>query len=96
MKRRRESDPLELATPPGVAKNNASVDQFLYIRMELCRKESLAEWLVTYHQPAPNTKRQDVIAIFREVLHAVQHLHLKVIPNIQFYYFTILHSNNYR
>ena len=68
-------DPLGLATPPEMATKN--VDQYLYFRMELCRKESLAEWLITYHQPVPTAKRQDVIAMFREILQGVQHLHLK-------------------
>ena len=75
VKSKSSGDPLGLATPPQMAKMK-NVDQYLYLRMELCRRESLAEWLVTYHQPVPTAKRQDVIAMFREILQGVQHLHL--------------------
>ena len=51
-------------------------DKYLYIQMELCRKESLAQWLDT-HQPA-----QDIYQMYREILQAVEHLHYKVNINL--------------
>lgn len=49
-----------------------NVDKYLYIQMELCKKESLAHWLDVRQPP------QDVFQMYREILQAVAHLHEKV------------------
>lgn len=61
---------IELATPNSTLSRN--YDKYLYIQMELCRKESLAQWLET-RQPA-----QDIDQMYRQILQAVAHLHFKV------------------
>lgn len=61
---------IELATPNNSLSRN--YDKYLYIQMELCRKESLAQWLET-RQPA-----QDIDQMYRQILQAVAHLHFKV------------------
>lgn len=62
----------DLTTPNNTLLFGRKFDQYLYIQMELCRKESLARWLDT-RQPA-----QDVYQIYQEILQAVAHLHYKV------------------
>ena len=66
----------ELTTPKNTLAMGKNYDKYLYIQMELCRKESLAQWLDT-RQPA-----QDIYQMYREILQAVEHLHYKVNINL--------------
>lgn len=63
---------IELTTPKSTLKAGKNFDKYLYIQMELCRKESLAQWLET-RQPA-----QDIYQMYQQILQAVAHLHHKV------------------
>ena len=69
---RRSPLPVELTTPNNTLAIGRNFDKYLYIQMELCRRESLAQWLET-RQPA-----QDIYQMFNEILQAVAHLHFKV------------------
>lgn len=46
---------------------------FLYIQMQLCKKESLKEWLTSHHERDYNF----VIDIFSQILDAVEYVHLR-------------------
>jgi serine/threonine protein kinase len=72
---------VELATPNNTLAKGRNYDKYLYIQMELCRRESLAQWLET-RQPA-----QDIYQMYREILQAVAHLHFKVGLNSLLIYF---------
>lgn len=63
--------PTDLDTPNDTLKRK-QFDRYLYIQMELCRQDTLAQWL------EKRTPSQDVHHIFREILLAVQHIHYKV------------------
>lgn len=60
-----------LMTTPKDTMRGRPFDRYLYIQMELCRKETLANWLEK-RNPA-----QDIHQIFRQILQAVEHLHSK-------------------
>lgn len=71
---------MELTTPKNTLHAGKHFDKYLYIQMELCRKESLSQWLENRQPP------QDVFQMYREILLAVAHLHDKVsyLLNIEF------------
>lgn len=46
---------------------------FLYIQMQLCRQESLQDWLRTTSERNP----YDVTSIFKQILEAVDYVHLQ-------------------
>lgn len=47
---------------------------YLYIQMQLCRKESLKDWLV---QNGTSVRLQESHNIFRQIVEAVEYVHLK-------------------
>lgn len=55
--------------------NNLKIEPpvFLYIQMQLCKKESLKEWL------QENLKRDysDILNMFKQILSAVEYVHLR-------------------
>ena len=61
---------MDLITPKDTLKGRP-FDRYLYIQMELCRKDTLAKWL------DKRNPTLDVHHIFREILQAVHHLHCK-------------------
>lgn len=63
--------PADLTTPKNTLNRNCN--KYLYIQMELCRKESLAEWLL----PETRKPAHDIYQMYREILEAVAHLHSK-------------------
>ncbi|XP_057369389.1 eukaryotic translation initiation factor 2-alpha kinase 3-like [Daphnia carinata] len=67
----RSSSSADLTTPKNTLNRNCN--RYLYIQMELCRKESLAEWLM----PKSRKPTRDIHQMYREILEAVAHLHSK-------------------
>ncbi|KAI9559366.1 hypothetical protein GHT06_016155 [Daphnia sinensis] len=63
--------PADLTTPKNTLNRNCN--KYLYIQMELCQKESLAEWLMPERRKPPH----DIYQMYREILEAVAHLHSK-------------------
>ena len=49
---------------------------FLYIQMQLCRKESLREWLRAH---VSHRESQQVLQMFNEMIRAVEYVHLQVL-----------------
>lgn len=72
----------DLTTPKNTLNRNCI--KYLYIQMELCRKESLAQWLLDTRQPG-----QDIYKMYREILQAVAYLHFKV---FDFLFFILLQT----
>jgi len=66
------------ATPPSATIQNGAVARpskvYLYIQMQLCRKESLRDWLRDNRSEARSTHISD---IFHQIVDAVDYVHLK-------------------
>lgn len=56
---------------------------YLYIKMELCRKENLADWLKT---PISQRVQLDVNNMFQSILQAVHYLHNQVLIKSLFFF----------
>lgn len=59
-----------IATSSGIVSNKI----YLYIQMQLCRKQSLKEWLCLNDLPA---RRDKIVPIFGQIVDAVEYVHLK-------------------
>uniref|UniRef100_A0A1Q3FFI9 non-specific serine/threonine protein kinase n=1 Tax=Culex tarsalis TaxID=7177 RepID=A0A1Q3FFI9_CULTA len=59
-----------IATSSGIVSNKI----YLYIQMQLCRKQSLKEWLCLNDL---NARRDKIVPIFEQIVDAVEYVHLK-------------------
>uniref|UniRef100_A0A8D8BTI2 non-specific serine/threonine protein kinase n=1 Tax=Culex pipiens TaxID=7175 RepID=A0A8D8BTI2_CULPI len=59
-----------IATSSGIVSNKI----YLYIQMQLCRKQSLKEWLCLNDLSA---RREKIVPIFEQIVDAVEYVHLK-------------------
>lgn len=56
-----------------VEKRNDAGKIYLYIQMQLCKPDSLQDWL--FHNRCRT--KSDIVPIFRQILNAVQYIHSK-------------------